>query len=75
MIPTPFFTKNELARARKVTTRTIDKYVARGLMPPPMKLGTQPQSRVRFTPGHLEILDRNLAALGRAPPAKQPAAG
>jgi len=73
--PITQFKKLDVARARSVCTRTIDIWVKRGLMPPPIKLGTNPQSRVRFTAEQLAILDRNLALLGRAPPADRPAAG
>jgi hypothetical protein len=55
-----------------MTARTVDAWVQGGLLPPPIKLGTAMQSRVRFTSQAVAILDRNLTLLGRARPADEP---
>ena len=57
-------TKTEIAEGRKVSTRTVDNWVARGLLAEPLKLGTAQQARVRWTDAQVAELDRNLAALG-----------
>lgn len=72
MTSTQLSTKADLAARRKVTTRSVDLWIKRGLMPPPIKFGTTMQARVRFTPAHEATLDKNLALLGRARPADEP---
>lgn len=59
-----FYTKQQIARDRGVTPRTVDNWRARGLLAPPLKLGTAAQSRVRWTEDQVAELDRNLASLG-----------
>ena len=59
-----FYTKQQIARDRGVTPRTVDNWRARGLLAAPLKLGTAAQSRVRWTEEQVGELDRNLAALG-----------
>jgi DNA-binding transcriptional MerR regulator len=61
------FTKLQVAAERGVSTRTVDNWITRGLLRPPIKLGTQPQSRVRFSAEQLAELDERLALLGREP--------
>ena len=56
-------TKADIARAKRVSLRTVDKWRARKLLPPPLKMGTAPQSRGRWTDEHLAILARNLGEL------------
>ena len=56
------YSKLELARAKSVTTRCIDMWVQRELLPKPLKLGTTRQARVRWTQEAVEVLDRNLMA-------------
>lgn len=57
------FTKTQIARARSVTERTVDNWVDKELLSPPIKLGTKQQSRVRWTKDSVDALDRKLAAL------------
>ncbi len=59
-----YHTKQQIARDRGVTPRTVDNWRTRGLLAPPIKLGTAAQSRVRWTDQQVADLDRNLAALG-----------
>jgi hypothetical protein len=63
------FTKQMIADGRAVKTRTVDNWRSRGLLPPPIKLGSSKQSRCRWTAEAVAELDRNLAKLGRAPEA------
>jgi predicted DNA-binding transcriptional regulator AlpA len=56
-----FHTKKDIAAAKKVTPRCVDNWVKRGLLPPPKKLGTSMQARVRWTDEQVAQLDRNLA--------------
>jgi len=67
-------TKQQIARDRGVTPRTVDNWRARGFLPAPLKLGTAAQSRVRWTDQQVAELDRNLAALGACTAADQHAA-
>ncbi len=62
-----FHTKQQIAADRKVTTRSVDNWRARGLLAAPIKLGNAPQSRVRWTDEQVAELDRKLAALGSLP--------
>lgn len=55
--------KQEIADEKGVTTVTVDKWVAGGLLPPPMKFGSTRQARVRWTDAAVKVLDGNLAAL------------
>ena len=55
-------TKKDIADAKKVTARTVDNWVERGLLPPPIKLGTSQQARVRWTDESVAVLDHNLAS-------------
>ncbi|MGC8519272.1 MAG: helix-turn-helix transcriptional regulator [Steroidobacteraceae bacterium] len=64
----PYYTKQRIASDRGVTARTVDNWRARGLLPPPIKLGTAAQSRVRWTAEAVAELDRNLVALGTPSP-------
>jgi DNA-binding transcriptional MerR regulator len=54
-------TKANIAADKKVSPRTVDNWVARGLLPPPRKWGTSKQARVRWTDEDLAVLDRNLS--------------
>jgi DNA-binding transcriptional MerR regulator len=56
-------TKDDIAARTRVCRRTVEHWIARGLLPKPLKFGTKKQSRVRWTDEHLAELDRNLAAL------------
>lgn len=58
-----FLTKSDIARGRRVTTRTVDNWVRRGLLPPPIKFGTAAQSRVRWSAEDVAILDARLASM------------
>jgi predicted DNA-binding transcriptional regulator AlpA len=62
---TLLFSKDAIARAKGVSSRTIDNWVTRGLLPAPLKFGVSDQSRVRWTERDVAELDRNLAALRR----------
>lgn len=42
-------TKREIAERFRVTPRTVENWVDRGLLAAPIKLGSCQQSRVRFT--------------------------
>jgi predicted DNA-binding transcriptional regulator AlpA len=53
-------TKRDIAEGRKVTTRTVDNWVERGFLPPPKKLGSSQQARVRWTQEQVAELDRKL---------------
>jgi len=64
--------KQRIARERGFTTRAVDIWVTRGLLSPPMKLGTTKQAHVRWTDEQVAALDANLAALGGPMPG-QPA--
>ncbi|MGH8319960.1 MAG: helix-turn-helix transcriptional regulator [Steroidobacteraceae bacterium] len=55
------FTKAQVAALKRVSTRTVDSWVARGLLPKPRKWGTTLQARVRWTDADLAVLERNLA--------------
>jgi predicted DNA-binding transcriptional regulator AlpA len=60
-----YVTKRELAERLGVTARCIDAWVKAGRLPPPVKLGSTPQSRVRWGADQLGDLDsrlRNFAA-------------
>ena len=61
-----YFTKQRIADGHAVKARTVDNWVARGLLPPPIKLGTTKQARVRWTAEAVAELDRNLKTLGAA---------
>jgi hypothetical protein len=54
-------TKTGIAQARKVTPRTVDNWVRRRWLSPPLKLGAAQQSRVRWTDEQVAELDRRLA--------------
>ena len=54
-------TKKSIAEDKSVTPRCVDNWVKRGLLPPPKKLGTSQQARVRWTDEQVAQLDRNLA--------------
>jgi predicted site-specific integrase-resolvase len=54
--------KNELAERLGVTPRTIDNWVERGLIDPPIKLGTAQQSRVRFPANAADAVTLRLAS-------------
>lgn len=60
------YSKADIARAKKVSERTVDRWVVQGLLPPPIKLGPRVQSRVRWTQENVATLDANLAALAAA---------
>jgi DNA-binding transcriptional MerR regulator len=62
-------TKADIAAARRVSIRTVDYWVARGLLPKPRKWGTTLQARVRWTDEDLAVLDHNLAAARAGVPA------
>ncbi len=55
-----WFTKSAIATLKAVTPRTVDLWVERGLLDRPIKLGTQPQSRVRWTEAQVAALDKRL---------------
>jgi hypothetical protein len=54
-------TKKELAAAFRVSERTVDSWVAQGLLPSPIKLGTAQQSRVRFPIDSVAFAQERLA--------------
>ena len=58
-----FYTKHDISSPRKVTDRTVDNWVERGLLAPPLKLGSSRQARVRWTAEQVAELDRNLQDL------------
>lgn len=62
------YSKADIGRAKGVTPRTIDNWIARGLLPAPMKFGTTVQARVRWTDEDIAALDRKLASLRRPSP-------
>lgn len=65
--------KQQIAADKGVTPKTIDHWVAAGLLPPPIKFGNLAQSRVRWTATAVAVLDRNLAAMGdTAPKVRRP---
>jgi predicted DNA-binding transcriptional regulator AlpA len=43
-----YITKRQIAERFAVTTRCVDGWRARGLLPDPIKLGTADQARVRW---------------------------
>ncbi|HEY0464194.1 MAG TPA: hypothetical protein VGC79_08300 [Polyangiaceae bacterium] len=55
-----YLTKRTIAEDRDVSTRTVDNWVERGLLDRPLKLGTRPQSRVRWTDDQVAALDARL---------------
>ena len=59
------YSKADIARAKGVTARTIDNWVEYGLLPPPMKLGTSKQARVRWTEADIAMLEHKLASSRR----------
>lgn len=61
-----FYTKRDIAEARRVTPRSVDNWRKAGLLPEPIKLGAHTQSRVRWTAEQVAELDRRLAAASRA---------
>ena len=61
-----FPTKREIAERYRVTPRTVENWVDRGWLAPPIKLGTQQQSRVRFTPESVAELERRLRGTASA---------
>jgi hypothetical protein len=56
-----FHTKKEVARRYSVTDRTVDNWVALGILDPPIKFGPAQQSRVRFTTEAVEAIADRLA--------------
>ena len=66
-MPVADVTKADLARALRVSERTVDNYVKRGLLPVPLKLGLGRSSPVRWQLKDLETLRKNLAALAQEP--------
>lgn len=56
------FSKADIAKAKKVSTRTVDNWVASGKLPRPRKWGETQQARVRWTEEDLAALDRNLTS-------------
>jgi hypothetical protein len=56
-----FYTKQEVARRYSVTDRTVDNWVALGILDPPIKFGPAQQSRVRFTTESVEAVVERLA--------------
>ncbi len=59
--------KQDIADSRRVTTRTVDSWVARGLLDKPMKLGKHQASRVRWTADQVAALDARLMGIQPAP--------
>lgn len=55
------YTKRDIAEAKRVSPRTVDNWREAGLLAEPLKLGNQPQSRVRWTAEQVAELDRRLA--------------
>jgi predicted site-specific integrase-resolvase len=53
--------KRQVAERLGVTERTVDLWIARGLIERPLKLGTTQQSRVRFPPDTVDNVARRLA--------------
>jgi hypothetical protein len=58
------FTKRDIADSKRVSTRCVDNWVARGLLDKPLKLGTHTQSRVRWTAEQVAALDARLSNPG-----------
>jgi hypothetical protein len=57
------FSKQTIASSHAVTPRCVDNWVTRGLLSPPLKMGTTTQGRVRWTADQVAELDRNLGLL------------
>lgn len=53
--------KRQVAERLGVTERTVDLWIARGLIERPLKLGTAQQSRVRFPADTVDNVARRLA--------------
>lgn len=60
-------TAADIGSRYRVVDRTVRSWVARGLLPPPRKLGPHIQSPARWTDEDLAVLDANLAALAATP--------
>jgi len=54
--------KRQVAERLGVTERTVDLWIARGLIDRPIKLGAAQQSRVRFPADTVDNVARRLAA-------------
>lgn len=54
------WTKSRIAGHFGVSPRTIDNWRNAGLLPAPLKLGTAPQSRVRWSDDDVATLEANL---------------
>jgi predicted DNA-binding transcriptional regulator AlpA len=54
-------TKREIATAFRVSERTVDAWVAQGLLPSPIKLGTAQQARVRFPADSIAFAQERIA--------------
>ena len=61
-----FPTKREIAERFRVTPRTVDNWVDRGLLPEPTKLGEKQQSRVRWTDDDVQKLEQRLQSTASA---------
>jgi predicted DNA-binding transcriptional regulator AlpA len=56
-----FITKRQVAEQLGVTERTVDLWIARGVIDRPVKLGAMQQSRVRFPADTAATLAARLA--------------
>ena len=61
-----FFTKREVAERFRVTPRTVENWIARGMLAQPVKLGARQQSRVRFAADAVTDLERTLRNSGQS---------
>ncbi len=57
---TQYLTKQQLANRLSVTPRTVDNWSRSGFLPPPVKLGVEMQSRVRWTSEAIEGFEQRL---------------
>jgi predicted DNA-binding transcriptional regulator AlpA len=55
-----YVTKREIAEKFCVTTRTVDDWVARGRLAPPIKFGSTVQARVRWPAAAVAKLEADL---------------
>ena len=64
-----YFTKRDIAERFRVTPRTVENWIQRGLLAQPVKLGACQQSRVRFAADAVDSLEQTIRGAGRSSPA------